>query len=102
MSVLQMKERYFTMATKLANISLSTKYDSRKTSSSTGRLLRKILDNDAVYIYKHWVKRGDGQNMAAFFDNKPKVEAARKKRREAEAKDKERESSAEVKVDDDE
>ena len=56
------------------------------------RLLRKILDNDAVYVYKHWVKRGDGQNMAAFFDNKPRVEAARKKRREAEAKEK----SAEV------
>ena len=68
-----------------------------KISSSTDRLLRKILDNDAVYIYKHWVKRGDGQNMAAFFDNKPRVEAARKKRREAEAREKEKEPpSAEV------
>ena len=68
-----------------------------KISSSTDRLLRKILDNDAVYIYKHWVKRGDGQNMAAFFDNKPRVEAARKKRREAEVKEN---RSAEVKCDD--
>ena len=69
-------------------MTVSTKCDCGKISSSTARLLRKILDNDAVYIYKHWVKRGDGQNMAAFFDNKPRVEAARKKRREAEAKEK--------------
>ena len=75
---------------------MSTQRDCGKISSPTDRLLRKILDNDAVYIYKHWVKRGDGQNMAAFFDNKPRVEAARKKRREAEAKGKEREPSAEV------
>ena len=60
--------------------------------------MRKILDNDAVYIYKHWVKRGDGQNMAAFFDNKPRREAVKKKRKEeAEAEEK---RSAEGKVDD--
>ena len=47
--------------------------------------MRKILDNDAVYIYKHWVKRGDGQNMAAFFDHKPRREAVKKMRREEEA-----------------
>ena len=78
-------------------MTVSTKCDCDKISSSTDRLLRKILDNDAVYIYKHWVKRGDGQNMAAFFDNKPRVEAARKKRREAEVKEN---RSAEVKCDD--
>ena len=76
---------------------MSNKCDCRKSSSSTNRLLRKILDNDAVYIYKHWVKRGDGQNMAAFFDNKPRVEAAKRKRREAKEKEK---RSAEVKCDD--
>ena len=58
--------------------------------------MRKILDNDAVYIYKHWVKRGDGQNMAAFFDNKPRVEAARKTRREAKVEKEKEEPSAEV------
>ena len=79
-------------------MSTTCKCDCGKISSSTNRLLRKILDNDAVYIYKHWVKRGDGQNMAAFFDNKPKVEAAKRKRREAEEKGKK--GSAEVKVDD--
>ena len=81
----------------MASATLTISRDCGKISSSTDRLLRKILDNDAVYIYKHWVKRGDGQNMAAFFDNKPRVEAAaRKKRREAEAKEKEKEPSAEV------
>ena len=55
------------------------------------RLLRKILDNDAVYVYKHWVKRGDGQNMAAFFENSPKGTTKKKKKKkkgkeEAEAK----------------
>ena len=46
--------------------------DVRLSPKLSHRLLRKILDNDAVYVYKHWVKRGDGQNMAAFFDNNPK------------------------------
>ena len=51
--------------------------------------MRKILDNDAVFMYKHWVKRGDGQNMAAFFDHKPRREAVKKIRRErAEAEEK--------------
>ena len=80
----------------MALATLAMSCDCGKISSSTDRLLRKILDNDAVYIYKHWVKRGDGQNMAAFFDNKPRVEAARKKRREAEVREKEKEPSAEV------
>ena len=60
------------------------------------RLLRKILDNDAVYVYKHWVKRGDGQNMAAFFDNNPNgprsaattKKKRKKKRGKEEAEDK--------------
>jgi hypothetical protein len=48
------------------------------------RLLRKILDNDAMYVYKHWVKRGDNQNRAAFFENKPRREAIKRKRKEDE------------------
>ena len=36
--------------------------------------IRKVIDSLAFGIYGHWVKKGEGQNRAALFENTPKVE----------------------------
>ncbi|KAJ8958060.1 hypothetical protein NQ318_002072 [Aromia moschata] len=38
------------------------------------KLLRKIVDGCAFRVYGHWVKKGEGQNRAALFENSPKTE----------------------------
>ncbi|CAG9791603.1 unnamed protein product [Diatraea saccharalis] len=40
----------------------------------TMRLLRKVIDGCAFRVYGHWVKKGEGQNRAALFENTPKTE----------------------------
>ncbi|CAB3364419.1 Hypothetical predicted protein [Cloeon dipterum] len=36
--------------------------------------LRKVIDACAFRVYGHWVKKGEGQNRAALFENFPKTE----------------------------
>ncbi|CAG9835591.1 unnamed protein product [Diabrotica balteata] len=38
------------------------------------KILRKIVDGCAFRVYGHWVKKGEGQNRAALFENVPKTE----------------------------
>ncbi|RWS28472.1 phosphorylase b kinase gamma catalytic chain: skeletal muscle/heart isoform-like isoform X1, partial [Leptotrombidium deliense] len=38
------------------------------------KTIRKAIDGCAFRIYHHWVKRGEVQNRAALFENKPKQE----------------------------
>ncbi|KAJ8978858.1 hypothetical protein NQ317_009002 [Molorchus minor] len=38
------------------------------------KLLRKIVDGCAFRVYGHWVKKGEGQNRAALFENTQKTE----------------------------
>ncbi|XP_020287179.1 phosphorylase b kinase gamma catalytic chain, skeletal muscle/heart isoform isoform X2 [Pseudomyrmex gracilis] len=38
------------------------------------KLLRKVIDGCAFRVYGHWVKKGEGQNRAALFENTPKTE----------------------------
>ncbi|XP_060533372.1 phosphorylase b kinase gamma catalytic chain, skeletal muscle/heart isoform isoform X2 [Cylas formicarius] len=38
------------------------------------KLLRKVVDGCAFRVYGHWVKKGEGQNRAALFENTPKTE----------------------------
>ncbi|XP_075219214.1 phosphorylase kinase gamma isoform X2 [Lycorma delicatula] len=38
------------------------------------RTLRKVIDGCAFRVYGHWVKKGEGQNRAALFENLPKTE----------------------------
>ncbi|KAJ9592530.1 hypothetical protein L9F63_015803, partial [Diploptera punctata] len=38
------------------------------------KILRKVIDGCAFRVYGHWVKKGEGQNRAALFENTPKVE----------------------------
>ncbi|XP_052738710.1 phosphorylase b kinase gamma catalytic chain, skeletal muscle/heart isoform isoform X2 [Bicyclus anynana] len=40
----------------------------------TMRALRKVIDGCAFRVYGHWVKKGEGQNRAALFENMPKTE----------------------------
>ncbi|XP_022122605.1 phosphorylase b kinase gamma catalytic chain, liver/testis isoform isoform X2 [Pieris rapae] len=40
----------------------------------TLRMLRKVIDGCAFRVYGHWVKKGEGQNRAALFENTPKTE----------------------------
>ncbi|XP_031764310.2 phosphorylase b kinase gamma catalytic chain, skeletal muscle/heart isoform isoform X3 [Galleria mellonella] len=40
----------------------------------TTRVLRKVIDGCAFRVYGHWVKKGEGQNRAALFENTPKTE----------------------------
>ncbi|XP_073948587.1 phosphorylase kinase gamma isoform X1 [Choristoneura fumiferana] len=40
----------------------------------TMRVLRKVIDGCAFRVYGHWVKKGEGQNRAALFENTPKTE----------------------------
>ncbi|XP_071790096.1 phosphorylase b kinase gamma catalytic chain, skeletal muscle/heart isoform-like [Asterias amurensis] len=39
------------------------------------RTIRKTIDGCAFGIYGHWVKKGEGQNRAALFENVPKTDA---------------------------
>lgn len=36
--------------------------------------LRKVIDACAFRVYGHWVKKGEGQNRAALFENHPRTE----------------------------
>ncbi|XP_022253487.1 phosphorylase b kinase gamma catalytic chain, skeletal muscle/heart isoform-like isoform X2 [Limulus polyphemus] len=38
------------------------------------KTLRKVVDACAFRVYCHWVKRGEVQNRAALFENRPKIE----------------------------
>ncbi|KAL5275428.1 PHKG1 family protein [Megaselia abdita] len=38
------------------------------------KVLRKVIDGCAFRVYGHWVKKGEGQNRAALFENTPKTE----------------------------
>ncbi|XP_074602258.1 phosphorylase kinase gamma [Brevipalpus obovatus] len=38
------------------------------------KTLRKAIDGCAFRVYNHWVKRGEVQNRAALFENRPKQE----------------------------
>ncbi|XP_018574202.1 phosphorylase b kinase gamma catalytic chain, skeletal muscle/heart isoform isoform X2 [Anoplophora glabripennis] len=38
------------------------------------KLIRKIVDGCAFRVYGHWVKKGEGQNRAALFENTQKTE----------------------------
>ncbi|KAF7993302.1 hypothetical protein HCN44_006362 [Aphidius gifuensis] len=38
------------------------------------KILRKVIDGCAFRVYGHWVKKGEGQNRAALFDNTAKTE----------------------------
>ncbi|KAK7595503.1 hypothetical protein V9T40_013328 [Parthenolecanium corni] len=38
------------------------------------KALRTVIDACAFHVYGHWVKKGEGQNRAALFENVPKVE----------------------------
>uniref|UniRef100_A0A0K8TL11 phosphorylase kinase n=1 Tax=Tabanus bromius TaxID=304241 RepID=A0A0K8TL11_TABBR len=38
------------------------------------KILRKVIDGCAFRVYGHWVKKGEGQNRAALFENTPRTE----------------------------
>ncbi|CAL1689793.1 unnamed protein product [Lasius platythorax] len=38
------------------------------------KILRKVIDGCAFRVYGHWVKKGEGQNRAALFENTAKTE----------------------------
>lgn len=38
------------------------------------KILRKVVDGCAFRVYGHWVKKGEGQNRAALFENTPKTD----------------------------
>ncbi|RXG70114.1 Phosphorylase b kinase gamma catalytic chain, skeletal muscle/heart isoform [Armadillidium vulgare] len=40
------------------------------------KALRKVIDNYAFRVYGHWVKKGEGQDRAALFQNYPKMDRA--------------------------
>ncbi|XP_045623206.1 phosphorylase b kinase gamma catalytic chain, skeletal muscle/heart isoform isoform X3 [Procambarus clarkii] len=41
------------------------------------KTLRKVIDNCAFRVYGHWVKKGEGQDRAALFQNCPKLDFPR-------------------------
>ncbi|XP_042204331.1 phosphorylase b kinase gamma catalytic chain, skeletal muscle/heart isoform-like isoform X3 [Homarus americanus] len=41
------------------------------------KALRKVIDNCAFRVYGHWVKKGEGQDRAALFQNCPKIDFPR-------------------------
>jgi len=60
---------------------------SLRTASSSPysmRMFRKVIDGAAFRVYGHWVKRGEGQNRAAMFEQKPKIEVKRTREKEEE------------------
>lgn len=51
----------------------------RRLSKIKKRLLhnfyyQQVIDACAFRVYGHWVKKGEGQNRAALFENQPKTE----------------------------
>lgn len=48
--------------------------DTAQIDPYTLRILRKVIDGCAFRVYGHWVKKGEGQNRAALFENTPKTE----------------------------
>lgn len=44
------------------------------TNSSFLSLPLKVIDGCAFRVYGHWVKKGEGQNRAALFENMPRTE----------------------------
>lgn len=36
--------------------------------------LKQVIDGCAFRVYGHWVKKGEGQNRAALFENMPRTE----------------------------
>ncbi|KAJ4436015.1 hypothetical protein ANN_18639 [Periplaneta americana] len=46
-----------------------------KTWSEVKKLAtNRVIDGCAFRVYGHWVKKGEGQNRAALFENTPKIE----------------------------
>lgn len=35
---------------------------------------QQVIDGCAFRVYGHWVKKGEGQNRAALFENTPRTE----------------------------
>jgi len=53
---------------------------SLRTASSSPysmRMFRRVIDGAAFRVYGHWVKRGEGQNRAAMFEQRAKTEVKR-------------------------
>ncbi|XP_030754974.1 phosphorylase b kinase gamma catalytic chain, skeletal muscle/heart isoform [Sitophilus oryzae] len=48
--------------------------DTARTDPYRIKLLRKIVDGCAFRVYGHWVKKGEGQNRAALFENTAKTD----------------------------
>ncbi|KAL5108446.1 Phosphorylase b kinase gamma catalytic chain skeletal muscle/heart isoform [Taenia crassiceps] len=44
------------------------------TDPYSNKRLRKLIDALAFDVYSHWIKRGDEQNRAALYENKPRCE----------------------------
>jgi len=44
------------------------------TCNSFFSLSLQVIDGCAFRVYGHWVKKGEGQNRAALFENTPKIE----------------------------
>lgn len=44
------------------------------TDPYSNKRLRKLIDGLAFDVYSHWIKRGDEQNRAALYENKPHFE----------------------------
>ena len=38
------------------------------------KCVKQVIDACAFRVYAHWVKKGEGQNRAALFENHPKVD----------------------------
>lgn len=48
--------------------------DVAKTDPYRIKILRKVIDGCAFRVYGHWVKKGEGQNRAALFENHARTE----------------------------
>uniref|UniRef100_A0A5K3ETJ9 phosphorylase kinase n=1 Tax=Mesocestoides corti TaxID=53468 RepID=A0A5K3ETJ9_MESCO len=44
------------------------------TDPYSNKRLRKLIDSLAFDVYSHWIKRGDEQNRAALYENKPRFD----------------------------
>jgi hypothetical protein len=42
--------------------------------STCNPIFFQVIDGCAFRVYGHWVKKGEGQNRAALFENTPKIE----------------------------
>ncbi|XP_046738716.1 phosphorylase b kinase gamma catalytic chain, skeletal muscle/heart isoform isoform X2 [Diprion similis] len=65
-AVVRIKRLHTTPETMSANVARTDPYRIK--------LLRKVIDGCAFRVYGHWVKKGEGQNRAALFENTPKTE----------------------------